>query len=87
MSPGLFDETFINSLADALAPRLKVTAPAVEPRWLDWASAAVKLSTTPAGVRGMARAKRFPVSRIGAKIYIDVRDLEKVMNENKTYLN
>jgi hypothetical protein len=89
----MFDAEFINTLADALAPRVaesikaQLETPKVAPRYLDLEAAAVYLSTTPDGVRGMARAKRFPVSKIGGRIMFDRAEIDKAMAENKTYLN
>jgi hypothetical protein len=48
--------------------------------------AATYLSTTPDGVRGMLRAKRFPARKIGTRVMIDVRDIDLAMSEGIYYL-
>ena len=85
----LFDAAFIDALAVRVAECIgsQLKPPKVAPRYLDFEAAAVYLSTTANGVRGMARAKRFPVSRIGGRIMFDRLEIDRVMSENKTYLN
>jgi Helix-turn-helix domain len=90
----VFDEKFITALAAALAPAVAArmragqngAGGAVTPRYLNLEQAAIYLSTTPDGVRGMLRAKRFPCKKIGGRIMVDVRDIDKAMDENTHWL-
>ena len=89
----MFDEKFIAALAAALAPAVAARmqtgqngAGAVTPRYLNLEQAAVYLSTTADGVRGMLRAKRFPCKKIGGRIMVDMRDIDKAMDENTHWL-
>jgi len=88
----MFDEKFIEALATALAPKVaalvveRLAVPKVTPRWVDLEQAAVLMSTTKDGVRGMARAKLFPVKKMGGRVMIDIRELEKSFAENTAWL-
>ena len=88
----VFDQNFVDALALSLAPRVAelvkdhLKSPKVAPRWVNFEQAAVMLSTTKDGVRGMARAKRFPVHKMGARVLIDVKDIEKALAENTGWL-
>lgn len=57
------------------------------PRWLDLEQAAILMSTTKDGVRGMLRSGLFPARKMGARIMIDMRDIEKAFSENTLWLN
>ena len=88
----MFEAKFIETLAQALAPRVadliieRIQLPKITPRWLDLEQAAVLMSTSKDAVRGMARAKLFPVKKMGGRVMIDVRDLEKAFVENTAWL-
>jgi hypothetical protein len=87
----VFDQTFIDELSKALAPRVVALleprlSAKIAPRYLDLDQAAVYLSTSIDGVRGLLRSKAFPARKIGARIYIDVRDIDKVMSDNTLWL-
>ncbi|HEY4359421.1 MAG TPA: helix-turn-helix domain-containing protein [Bryobacteraceae bacterium] len=86
----MFDEAFIDALAKAVAPRLaSLIHPhlkaAIVPRYLNLEQAADYLSTTPDGVRGMLRANVFPARKIGARLFIDVEDIDAAMNDAVHY--
>jgi hypothetical protein len=88
----MFDEQFIYALAKALAPKVaELIKPhlvaKIAPRYLNLDQAADYLSTTPDGVRGMLRSKLFPCRKVGARVLIDIRDIDKTMDENVQYLN
>ena len=93
-SPGgiaVFWQQVIDMLADAIAARLarqinSGTEPRIAPRWLDLQAAAQLMSTTRDAVRGMARAKLFPVKKMGGRVMVDIRDLEKAFEENTAWL-
>jgi excisionase family DNA binding protein len=88
----VFDQKFIDELARALAPRVaELLVPKlsnkIAPAYLDLDQAAEYLGTTPDGVRGMLRAKHFPVRKIGARVRIAVKDINRVMDDNVQYLD
>ena len=91
----MFTDEFIEKLAGAIASRLALVNPArgdasvgqrLAPRWLDIGSAAQLMNTTKDGVRGMARAKLFPVKKMGGRVMIDIRDLERAFEKSTTWL-
>jgi len=83
----------IDRLADAIAGRISerisaaLASTRIAPRWVDLDAAAQLMSTTKDAVRGMARAKLFPVKKMGGRVMLDVRDIEKAFDENTTWLN
>jgi hypothetical protein len=87
----MFDDKFIDALAEQLAPRVAARMPApasgIAPRYLNLTQAAVYLSTTPDGVRGMLRAKLFPCRKLGARLLIDKQDIDNAMNQAMQYLS
>ena len=87
----MFDPTFVEELAKALAPRLAAHLPKPEPglapRYLTLNQAAVYLSTTPAGVRGMLRAKLFPCRKLGSRVLIDKHDIDTAMDQAMRFLS
>ena len=88
----MFEEKFVQQLASALAPRVadalrpQIEARGITPRYLNLEQAAQYMSTTPDGVRGMLRAKRFPARQIGKRVFIDRNDIDNAMNENLHWL-
>lgn len=87
----MFDQRFIETLAQALAPRVAdLIKPhlvsRITPRYLNLEQAAEYLSTTPGGVRGMLRSHLFPCRKMGARVFIDVQDIDRAMNESREYL-
>jgi excisionase family DNA binding protein len=91
----MFDEKFIAALAAALAPAVAArmqagqngAGGAVAPRYLNLEQAAIYLSTTPDGVRGMLRAKRFPARQMGKRVFIDRNDIDRAMEEGEHWMN
>lgn len=86
-------EHFLDRLADAIAIRVAqrvkgelAGSPRISPRWLSLESAAQLMNTTKAAVRGMARAKLFPIKKMGGRVMVDVKDLEKAFLENTQWL-
>ncbi|MGD1097309.1 MAG: hypothetical protein ABSB35_35650 [Bryobacteraceae bacterium] len=84
-------DQFVDQLADAVAERVArrikpESATRLAPRWLDLESAAQLMNTTKAAVRGMARAKLFPVKKMGGRVMVDIKDLEKAFDENTEWL-
>jgi hypothetical protein len=89
---GSAPDHFIDQLADAIAARIarrieNESSPRIAPRWLDLESAAQLMNTTKAAVRGMARAKLFPVKKMGGRVMVDIKDLEKAFDENTEWLS
>jgi hypothetical protein len=84
----MFDKEFIAELAKAIAvevAKILETAPKVQPRYLNLEQAAVYLNTTKDGVRGMARAKVFPIKKAGTRTFIDIHDIDTAMQENTAW--
>lgn len=84
----MFDKEFIAELAKAIAAEVaKIidTTPRVAPRYLSLEQAAVYLDTTKDGVRGMARAKLFPIKKVGARTFIDIHDIDEAMQSNTAW--
>jgi len=87
---GQFIEQFADAVAARIAQRIyheSAGASRLAPRWLDLESDAQLMNTTKAAVRGMARAKLFPVKKMGGRVMIDVKDLEKAFDENTEWLS
>lgn len=87
----MFDDVFIQRLAETLAPKVAARladqlSNKIAPRYLNLEQAAAYLSTTKDGMRGMLRAKRFPCRRIGDRVLIDIRDIDRVMAESLDWL-
>ena len=88
----MFEEKFIDELVSRLTPALAARIQTqlgnggITPRYLNLEQAAVYLSTTPDGVRGMLRAKRFPARKIGSRVMIDRNDIDKAMDEGMQWL-
>jgi|HubBroStandDraft_6_1064221.scaffolds.fasta_scaffold825085_2 hypothetical protein len=87
----MFEDKFIKELAQALAPAVAARVQerlgnGISPRYLNLEQAGAYMSTTPDGVRGMLRAKRFPCKKIGGRIMIDIRDIDRAMDESTHWL-
>jgi len=90
----MFTTKMLATFARELAPALRTIVreafaehgASITPRYLSLNQAATYLSTTPDGVRGMLRAKRFPARKIGTRVMIDVRDIDLAMSEGIYYL-
>ena len=54
-------------------------------RYLNLEQAAVYLNTTKDGVRGMARAKLFPIKKAGTRTFIDIHDIDEAMQSNTAW--
>jgi len=88
VSTGMFDQRFIAELARAIAvevAKLIDSKPKVVPRYLNLEQAAVYLNTTKDGVRGMARAKLFPIKKAGNRTFIDIHDIDEAMQSNTAW--
>jgi len=88
----MFTDKMIRAFAREMAPAVaellrEHLTPCIAPRYMSYEQAAEYLNTTPDAVRGMARAKEFPVRKIGARVFIDLRDIDKVMAEGEHWLN
>jgi hypothetical protein len=89
----MFTTKMLKTFARELAPALRgivreaiAEHNGVAPRYLTLDQAATYLSSTPDGVRGMLRAKRFPARQMGKRVFVDVRDIDKAMSENVHWL-
>ncbi|MCZ2154049.1 MAG: helix-turn-helix domain-containing protein [Bryobacterales bacterium] len=84
----MFDKAFIQELAKAIAvevAKIVDATPKVAPRYLSLEQAAVYLDTTKDGVRGMARAKLFPIKKAGTRTFIDIHDIDEAMQSNTSW--
>ncbi len=84
----MFDKVFIQELAKAIAvevAKIVDSKPRVAPRYLSLEQAAVYLDTTKDGVRGMARAKLFPIKKAGSRTFIDIHDIDEAMQSNTAW--
>ncbi len=84
----MFDKAFIQELAKAVAvevAKIVDSRPRVAPRYLNLEQAAVYLNTTKDGVRGMARAKLFPIKKAGSRTFIDIHDIDEAMQANTAW--
>jgi hypothetical protein len=87
----MFIDRIIDQIADAVVARVhrllhQSAEPRIAPRWVDLEGAAQLMNTTKDAVRGMARARLFPVKKMGGRVMIDIRDLEKAFNENTAWM-
>ncbi len=84
----MFDKAFIQELAREIAAevaKIMDSTPKVSPRYLNLEQAAVYLNTTKDGVRGMARAKLFPIKKAGSRTFIDIHDIDEAMQSNTAW--
>jgi excisionase family DNA binding protein len=83
----IFDEAFIDTLAKRIVVLLEPHLIAkIAPRYLNLDQAAEYLGSSRDGVRGMLRAKLFPVRKLGARVLIDKQDIDAAMTENMQWL-
>ena len=82
-----FQQLITDAVRVAVRQELAALSPKIAPRWLDLEQAAALMSTTKDGVRGMLRAGLFPARKMGARVMIDTKDLEKAFAENTIWLN
>jgi hypothetical protein len=90
----MFNTRMLETLARELTPVLReiirkalAEHGSVVPRYLSLDVAAKYMSTTPGSVRGMLRAKHFPQSKIGERVFIDVKDIDRAMKKGKGWAN
>ena len=88
----MYDEKFIEELATALAPKVAALMDQEKPaiviqRWMTFKQAASMIGKTERAVRGMARAKLFPIKKMGGCTYIDIREFEKAFAEHTEWLD
>ena len=69
------DDQALDALAERLAPRLAVTAPAPE-RWLSVAEAAEHLSCPTSRIYSLASAGRIPCEREGSRLLFNRSELD-----------
>jgi len=82
-----FQQLITAAVRIAMREELAALTPKLAPRWLDLEQAAALMSTTKDGVRGMLRSGLFPARKMGARVMIDTKDLEKAFAENTIWLN
>ena len=92
MPDGLSLDVLLAALADALAERVAARldtrtgdgAAAVKPRLLTIEQAAVYLGRTKEAIQHLIAERRIQVVRSDRRVFVDVRDLERWIEENKT---
>ena len=88
----MFADEFIESLAQALTPRLVAalaphqTNSAPQQEWFTRKQAAQYIGSTPEGLRHMLREGLVPVSQVKGRERISRTDLDRLWQENKQYL-
>jgi hypothetical protein len=85
-------DVLVDAIARKVAAKVRVILAAdrdsnrIPPRWLDLDGAAQIMNTTRDAVRGMARAKLFPVKKMGGRVMVDIRDLEQAFADRTEFL-
>jgi hypothetical protein len=79
---------FIEAIADAVMNRLQGAgvlsgAPGVRPRLLTMEGAGEYLSRSADSIRGLIRSGRLPTVRIDNRVFLDVKDLDRVIENSK----
>jgi excisionase family DNA binding protein len=81
-------DSIIDALASAVAAKLRDTlrdssgSTSVAPRLLTVDQAAVYLGRSKEAVQHMVAARKLPVVRDGRRVFLDVRELDKWINQN-----
>lgn len=87
MIPGLDLDRMLDALADRVAERLRAGqqpgAPSVRPRLLSVEQAAVYIGRSKEAVQHMVSAGRLPIVRADRRVFLDVRDLDAWIEQNK----
>lgn len=90
MNNGFNFDGFIDALAERVAQKLRgqldqdgVTS-TVRPRLLTVEQAAVYLGRTEEGVRHLIASGRLAAVRLDRRVFIDVKDLDRLIQESKT---
>lgn len=89
MESGLSLDVLIDRLADRVAQKLRAgvlsasNANGIRPRLLTIEMAALYLSRSTNSMRHLIRSGRLPVVRLDDRIFLDVRDLDRTIEEAK----
>ena len=79
-----FADALIEAIVDGVVKRLAgVQSPSSSPRLLTVEAAAQYLSRTMNGVRHLIHEDKVPVVKLDARVFLDVRDLDRVIEESK----
>jgi hypothetical protein len=79
-----FADVLIEAIVNGVVKRLAgVQSPSSSPRLLTVESAAQYLSRTVNGVRHLINEGKIPVVKLDARVFLDVRDLDRVIEESK----
>lgn len=77
-------DALLDDLAERVAARIRTNSPAqIRPRLLTIDAAAKYLGRTRSAVDHMVRGGLLPTVRSDRKIFLDLRDLDRFINENK----
>lgn len=82
----LLVDTIADRVAERVGRQLSRVAPTTAPRLLTIEAAATYLSRTPPAVRHLIAAGKLPQVRIDNRIFLDVRDLDRVIEDSKRVL-
>jgi excisionase family DNA binding protein len=85
------DSLGVDALVDAIAERIVAklrseferTRDGITPRLLTVEQAAQYLSRSPASVRHLINAGKLPVSRLDGRVFLDIVNLNRIIDESK----
>jgi hypothetical protein len=83
----LIGDALVNAIADAVCVRIqqagtKTSGPA-QPRLLTVDAAGSYLSRSADAVRALIKTGKIPVVRVDARVFVDVRDLDRLIETSK----
>jgi hypothetical protein len=79
-----FADAMIEAIVDGVVKRLGGSqAASTRPRLLTVEAAGEYLSRTPNAVRHLITQGRIPAVKLDARVFVDVRDLDRVIEESK----
>jgi Helix-turn-helix domain len=79
-----FADAMIEAIVEGVVKRLNGSqAPSARPRLLTVEAAGEYLSRTPSAIRHLINQGRIPSVKLDARVFIDVRDLDRVIEESK----
>jgi excisionase family DNA binding protein len=84
--PKLDLESILDALADRVAAKLgnQMLGGTIKPRLLSVEQASVYLGRSKEAVEHMIAAGKLPVVRADRRVFLDVKDLDRFIDENKT---
>ena len=87
MAEGINFDAVIDAFASAVAAKLRATVqaagPKINPRLLTVELAGDYLSRSPHSVRHLIKDGRLPVVKIDNRIFLDIKDLDRIIDRSK----